>query len=346
MPAPDLETWLIEHYLSGQLPLPEWLVRFMLDFGIAWHYHFASTWDVLPPELAGDQGPIAERSEDLMRIHYDKPAVLFENFLGASMKYSMGLWETGAQTLEDAQERMLSDLCAKAGIRDGDTILDVGCGFGSFAVHALRSYPRSKIVGLTLSDVQYRYINEKQGQPGHPLRNDRFRVIKEDFAKCTFGRDFDRIVSIGVLEHVANLKLALQKLADFLRPEGSVMLHFIVYNRITKTMASVHKDGFFARYVFPGGRFWPFNELPRYAGHLRVEKSWFLNGGNYRRTLECWRGNLQRNLDRIRAHPGLDERFLQLWEFYLRFCIAIFHGRGGRNVGNGQYLLRHARAVT
>jgi len=346
MASPDLETWLIENYLSGRLPLPEWLVQFMLDFGIEWHYRFAPTWNVLPPEWAGDHGPIAERSEDLMRIHYDKPAVLFENFLGPSMKYSMGLWETGAQTLEEAQERMLGDLCAKAGIRDGDAILDVGCGFGSFAAHALRNYPRSKVVGLTLSDVQYRYINDKQGQPGHPLHDDRFRLIKEDFAKCTFGRDFDRIVSIGVLEHVSNMKLALQKFADFLHPDGSVFLHFIAYHRITRTFGNSSEDGFITRYVFPGGRFWPCNELPRYQDHLRVEKSWFFNGVNYRRTLECWRENFQRNLDRIRAHPGLDDRFLRVWDFYLRYCIAVFRGRGGRNVGNGQYLLRHARAVT
>jgi cyclopropane-fatty-acyl-phospholipid synthase len=342
----DLETWVIEKYLSGALPVPGAVMQGVLNAAIETYYRLAPAWDALPEPWRGDTGPIAERSEDLMRIHYDKPAMLFENFLGPSMKYSMALWENGAADLDEAQEAMLSDLCAKSGIQDGDTILDVGCGFGSFAAHALRHYPRSKIVGITLSDVQYRYITEKQGQPGHPLHDDRFRVIKEDFANCRFGREFDRIVSIGVFEHVANLKLALQKLADFLRPGGTVLLHFIAYQRITRAMANANKDGFFARYVFPGGRFWAFNELPRYQDQLQIEKSWFLNGTNYRRTLEAWRGNFWRNIGRIRVHPDLDQRFIRTWDFYLRFCIAIFRGAGGRNVGNGQFLLRHARALT
>jgi cyclopropane-fatty-acyl-phospholipid synthase len=342
MSAWNLERFLIERYVEGRLPLPGPLVQAILNVVLELYYRFAPTMEVLPEPWSGAVGPIAERSDDLMRIHYDKPAVLFENFLGQSMKYSMALWESGARDLDDAQQAMLADLCDKVQIRDGDSILDIGCGFGSFAAYALRRFPSAKVVGITLSNVQYRYITAKQSQPGHALHDDRFRVIKEDFAKCRFGRQFDRIVSIGVFEHVSNLRLALEKIASFLRPEGSVLLHYIVYQRIIKAMANIHQDGFFGRYIFPGGRFWPFNELFRYQEHLRIERSWFLNGNNYRRTLEAWHANFWRNIAAIRAHPELDERFVRIWDFYLRFCIAIFGGMKGANVGNGQYLLRHA----
>lgn len=338
----EFENWLIDRYLDGRLPLPGAVVQFLLNAGVEAHFLLTPAMDVLPGEWSGGQGPFAVRSEDLMRIHYDKPALLFENFLGPSMKYSMALWERGAQDLEQAQDAMLGDLCEKAQIRDGDTILDIGCGFGSFAAHALRKYPRSKIVGITLSNVQYQYITAKQSTPGHRLHDDRFRVIKADFATHEFDTPFDRIVSIGVFEHVSNLKLALEKVARFLKPGGSVLLHFIAYRRIIEAMANVSRDGFFGRYIFPGGRFWPFNELPRYQEHLRVENSWYLSGQNYRRTLEAWRENFWRNAGAIRKHPDLDDRFVRMWDFYLRFCIAIFRSGGGKYVGNGQYLLRHA----
>ena len=341
-----LENAIIEAYIDRRLPVPGPVAQALLNLAVELYFHFAPTWEVLPDAWSGAVGPIAERSEDLMRIHYDQPAALFENFLGRSMKYSMALWERGARDLDEAQETMLADLCDKAAIEDGDTILDIGCGFGGFAAYALRRFPSAQVVGVTMSDVQYRYITERQGQPGHPLHDDRFRVIKEDFATCRFDRRFDRIVSIGVFEHVANLRLALEKMAGFLKPRGSVLLHYIVYHRIIRAVADASRDGFFSRYIFPGGRFWPFNELFRHQEHLRIENSWFLNGSNYRRTLECWRANFQRNLAAIRAHPDLDERFVRIWTAYLRFCIAIFRGMHGTNVGNGQYLLRHARPVS
>ena len=340
----DVQNWIIDRYLDRKLPLPGALLQGLLNLGVEAYFRLAPAMDVLPDQWSGGQGPLAERTEDLMRIHYDKPAVLFENLLGPSMKYSMGLWEGGAPHLEAAQEAMLSDLCEKARIEDGDTILDIGCGFGSFAAHALRRFPASKVVGITLSNVQYQYITEKQGEPGHPLHDDRFRVIKSDFAACEFDTPFDRVISIGVFEHVSNLRRALEKVASFLKPGGTALLHFIVYRRIIESVANVYREGFFARYIFPGGRFWPINELPRYQEHLRVEKAWYISGGNYRRTLEAWRENLRRNLDAILAHPDLDERFVRIWDFYLRFCIAIFRSGGGTFVGNGQYLLRHARA--
>lgn len=342
MTAWNLLIWIIERYLDKSLPLPGPVVQFLLNTIVEAYFRLSPGMEVLPDKWSGGHGPLAERSDDLMRIHYDKPAVLFQNFLGATMKYSMGLWERGARDLDEAQTAMLDDLCDKAEIRDGNTILDIGCGFGSFAAHALRRYPRCKVTGITPSNVQYEYMTQKRGEPGHPLHDDRFQVMKVNFADADFDMPFDRVVSIGVFEHVANLRLALEKVARFLKPDGAVLLHYIAYRKIIAPVANVKQVGFFERYIFPGGRFWAFNELPRYPEHLRVEKSWFLSGRNYRPTLEAWRENFWLNIDAIRADAELDEHFIRIWDFYLRFCIAIFRSGGGNDVGNGQYLLRHA----
>jgi cyclopropane-fatty-acyl-phospholipid synthase len=331
----------ISNYLDGKLPLPGPVVQAMLNIGVEWTYRFAPTYPDLPPEWGGGSGPIAEQSEDLMKIHYDKPAVLFENFLGPSMKYTMALYERGARTLEQAQEAMLDDLCAKAGVRDGDHVLDIACGFGSLSRHILQRYPACKVVAMNLSKVQTDWIMARQSEPEHPFHTDRFRIIREDFSTFKFEQQFDRVMVIGLFEHIRNLRLALEKISHFLKPDGKALLHFITYNRVIRAMADPDQDLFFGRYIFPGGRFWYFKELPKYQEHLRLEQSWFLNGNNYKHTLEAWRDNFWRNIDKVRAHPDIDDRFIRIWDLYLRFCIATFGGLGGRNVGNGQYLFSH-----
>jgi cyclopropane-fatty-acyl-phospholipid synthase len=338
-------SWLLEQYLDGRLPMPGLMLQGLLTGLCEAYFRFAPTMKELPPELSGAVGPIAEQSEDLMQIHYDKPSVLFENFLGPTMKYTMALYEDGAANLEEAQDAMMDDLCRKAGLKDGDHVLDIACGFGSLSSHILRNYPSCRVVALNLSQVQYDFITAGQSEPGNAFHTDRFRILKEDFAKCQFEREFDRIMVIGLFEHIRNLKLALEKISRFLKADGKVLLHFIAYNRIIRQMADLSEDVFFNKYIFPGGRFWHFDELPRYQEHLKLEDSWFLNGKNYMRTLQAWRANFWGNIDTIRAHPDISERFIRTWDLYLRFCIATFGAVGGRSVGNGQYLLSHAQAV-
>jgi cyclopropane-fatty-acyl-phospholipid synthase len=334
---------LVEMYLNGRLPMPGPVLQGLLKVAVEGYFRFSRTYPELPPEWDGGSGPIAVQSRELMQIHYDKPLVLFENFLGPTMKYTMALYERGARNLEEAQTQMMDDLCDKAGIQDGDMVLDIACGFGSLSAHILQRYKACKVVALNLSQTQVDYITSKQSEPGHPMQTDRFRIIKEDFSKFEYDRKFDRIMVIGLFEHIHNLRLALEKIAGLLKPDGTVLLHFITYNRIIQPIADPTSDVFFGKYIFPGGRFWYFNELPRYQEHLQVEKTWFLNGNNYKRTLEAWRENFWRNIDKVRKHPMIDAKFVRTWDLYLRFCIATFGGMGGRNVGNGQYLLRHAQ---
>lgn len=338
----QLEDLLVENYLSGRLPLPDPLLKALQNLGVELCYRFGRRLERMPRQWAGDQGEITPGGgAELMSVHYDLPAGVFEQFLGRTMKYSMAYWEGGAANLDDAQEAMMADLCRKMDLRDGMSVLDIGCGFGSFASFVLRHYPRCSVVGLTLSDTQHRYMAEKQAEPGHPLSHRGFRVAREDFGKWTGGERFDRVVSIGVFEHLSNLKLALARIRALVKDDGACLLHYIVYTELIERFANYDmSQTFMRRYIFPHSRFWHDRELFEYQDDFRIDRYWFLNGGNYQRTLQAWQRNFRSNWDAIRGIRGDDERFYRIWNYYFLFTGALFRGRGGRQVGNGQYLLR------
>ena len=334
-----IETRVVDAYLDGRMPISGPAMQALLNAYMQAYYwlepFFGRDWIAPPPESE----EIAQRSRELMETHYNLPLAMFESMLGRSMKYSMALWETGAQDLDAAQEAMLADVCAKADIRDGQKILDIGCGFGSFAEHALRRYPNVRVWGLTLSQTQADYLRARQAEPGHPLSSDRFYLIQDDFNAVHFDHTFQRIVSLGVFEHISNLSKALEKIRGFISDDGLLFLHYIAY-------ASRGQDGvprqhdFVDRYIFPAGRIYADTELAKHGAHFTIERSWFLNGTNYKRTLQAWLANFLAHSAAIQRSAGFTPRRMRLWEFYLRSFIATFATQGGRLYGNGQYRLR------
>jgi cyclopropane-fatty-acyl-phospholipid synthase len=334
-----LEEVIIDRYLEGRLPLPGTVVQAALNAYLKLYHRVEF--------LIGRQSFVPERTEEmtarareLMDTHYNMPLPMFTRVLGESMKYSMALWEHGARTLEQAQEAMLDDVFAKAEVRDGQRILDIGCGFGSLAAQALRRFPNARVYGLTLSQTQVDYMRARQAEPGHPLNTDRFYLIQGDFADAHFDQPFDRIVSLGFFEHITNIPRALHKIRSLLRDDGLCFLHYIVFRPLSWDTDAPRQDAFIDRYIFPGGRIWAHTEVGKHQAHLRLERDWYLSGFNYRDTVGAWLANFQRHFATIARESGLTPRQLRLWELYLRGCIAVFNTRGGKLYGNGQYLLR------
>ncbi|WP_414590023.1 SAM-dependent methyltransferase [Scytonema sp. PCC 10023] len=286
---------------------------------------------------------LAEGARDLMKIQYDLPQEMFNLMLGSSKlvypKYTMGLWEKGALNLEQAQIHMMDDVIEKLDIKDGDHILDIGCGWGCLGNYILAKFPKAKVTGLNLSHEQCEYIRQKMKSPESNLNSDRFTLYEGDFNDAGFDIKFDKIVSLGVFEHVGNLTKAFQKIASFLKKDGKVFIHIMTI-RTPNSVSSV----FTHKYIFPHGRFWNYNVIPSKNNDLKTIKSWYINGCNYSQTYGNWLKNFDDNQATIKNLDfGIDyPKFRRMWRFYLIWFSRNFAASDGEYNGNGQYLMAHA----
>ena len=286
---------------------------------------------------------LAEGSKDLMKIQYDLPQAMLNRMLGDGKliypKYSMGLWENGAASLEQSQIHMIDDMIEKLEIRDGDNILDFGCGWGSVPNYILSRFPNCRFTGLNLSHQQCEYMRHKMQDPESYLSSGRFTLVEEDLNETQFEEQFDKILSVGVFCHVGNLTRSFSKLASFLKPGGKFFLHIITI-RTPNNISSV----FTHKYIFPHGRFWTFDSIPTYDKDFRTVERWYLNGMNYQQTLSQWLQNFDSSYPDIKdLDYGIDPaKFRRIWRFYLLWVATNFASCDGEMNGNGQFLMVHA----
>lgn len=250
-----------------------------------------------------------ERDSAAVRYHYDVSNEFFALFLDESMTYSCAIFSRGAQTLEQAQATKLDLVCTKLALQPGERVLDVGCGWGSFAIHAAREYGAS-VIGVTLSREQARLATARVKDAG---LGDRVEIRVADYRQLQ-GERFDAIASIGMVEHVGEemIDRYAERLAELLVPGGRLLNH-----GIARRSSAGSPGPFSERYVFPDGDPLP---LPRVAAAL--ERAGFelqhIEGfrDDYAETLRHWAARLDKNLDRARELAG-DER-VRVWRLYLR----------------------------
>lgn len=283
-------------------------------------------------------GEWTPKTEELVASQYDQPMGIFENVLGATMKYTMALWSRGAETLDEAQRHMMDDLCDKLQIRDGQHVVDVGCGFGSFAEHVLTRFPSCRVTGINISQVQMAHIRRKARDPRHPFAAPhRFRLIEHDMSTFQPEEPYDRLISIGVFEHVKDCGAALRHIRGWLRDDGLALIHMIAKRHKVAYFRSVNR--FISRHIFPGGQIHSHHTIPADCDEdsgFALASAWFLESDNYRRTCQAWLDATDRSWGRI-LETGVSPENLRLWRVYLVICVGVF---AADNMGNGQYLLR------
>lgn len=283
---------------------------------------------------------VAESSKELMDIQYDLPQGMLNRMIGdwevIYPKYSMGLWEKGAKTLEEAQMHMIDDLIEKLGIQDGDHILDFGCGWGCVPNYVMSKLPNVRFTGINLSHEQCEYIRQKMNDPKSYLSGGRFTLFEGNLNDAQFEEKFDKILSVGVFCHVGNLTQAFQKLASFLKDDGKVFIHIIT----VRTPNNISSP-FTHKYIFPHGRYWNYDAVPSHDRDLKTIKRWYLNGINYHKTFAAWLDNFDASQDEVKhLNYGMDyDRFRRIWRYYLIWLGTNFATCNGEYNGNGQFLM-------
>ncbi len=332
-----------ETYING-LEIPDALCLKLLHNFTAVLYHKFPSLMIAYDWITKESDLLAEGSQQLMDIQYNLPEEMFRLMLGESEimypKYSMALWEKGVSNIEEAQIAMLDDLIEKTEIKDGDEILDIGCGWGSAVNYILQKFPstNTKVTGLNFSREQCRYIRQKINNDNYPFTSERFTLCEGDFNDVVFTQKFDKIISLGVFEHIGNMTKSLEKVASFLKPEGKVFIHIISTSLPQNIWAP-----FIQKYIFPNTRVWHYDFIPNCNKHLKTIDRWYINSLNYAKTLIAWLRNFDKNQDVIKTLDfGMDyAKFRRIWRLYLLWCIAYFEAGQGNFLGNGQYLMIH-----
>jgi cyclopropane-fatty-acyl-phospholipid synthase len=260
-----------------------------------------------------------ERDARAVRHHYDVANEYFALFLDESMTYSCGIFSRGARTLEEAQAEKLELVCTKLDLRPGQRVLDIGCGWGSFAIHAAENHG-AQVVGITLSEPQAELARKRVKERGLA---DRVEIRVQDYRALT-GEPFDAVASIGMVEHVGEnqIDVYFQQLARMVKPGGRILNHGIA----RMELGNPEGGPFSERYVFPDGA-----PLHLSRVQLAIERAGLethhVEGfrEDYAETLTHWARRLDEHLDEARRLGG-DER-VRVWRLYLRAARRGFETR-------------------
>lgn len=290
--------------------------------------------------FAAEQINSAIASKKNVAHHYDIGNALYALMLDPEhWQYSCAYWPREEMTLGEAQTAKLAHIAAKLAIKPGNTVLDIGCGWGGMAIYLAQNYD-VHVTGITLSEEQAALAREKVAEAGLSDRVSIELVDYRDFANA--GRRFDRIVSVGMFEHVgqAQFETFFKACANILADDGVMLLHTI--GRLGEPGMT---DAFTRKYIFPGGY------IPALSETIAASEKYRLIPSDietlrlhYGRTLRAWYANCEAHRDAIIAMH--DERFYRMWTFYLSGAATVFEYGSMCNYQIQYVRSRHAVPVT
>ncbi|EPH95563.1 Cyclopropane-fatty-acyl-phospholipid synthase [Enterococcus faecalis 13-SD-W-01] len=267
-----------------------------------------------------------KRNKEDIHSHYDLGNDFYEMWLDPTLTYSCAYFKTPEDTLEQAQINKVHHILDKLFIKEGDSLLDIGCGWGTLMFTAIKEYG-AKATGITLSQEQFDYINQKIKEEH---LEDRCNVLLMDYRELK-GETFDHITSVGMFEHVGseNLEEYFGVVQKALKPKGTALIHGISRQQGGASNAWIDK------YIFPGGYIPGVTEL---VGHITENQLQLIDMESLRRdyqmTLEKWTENFHKVKQQVIDSKG--EEFYRMWDLYLQACAASFESS---NIDVVQYLL-------
>jgi cyclopropane-fatty-acyl-phospholipid synthase len=291
--------------------------------------------------VAMDASPVALVPELANEQHYEVPASFYERVLGPRRKYSCCVWPKGVETLAAAEDAALRLTCERAGLEDGQRILELGCGWGSLSLWMAEAYPAGEIVAVSNSASQRAFIEAEASR--RSLRN--VHVITADMNDFQSDGRFDRVVSVEMFEHMRNWRELFRRVHSWLEPGGQFFLHVFCHRDVAYPYEDRGEGDWMSRVFFSGGMM-PSDDLPaRFQDQLRLASRWRIDGTQYARTLDAWLANMDR--ERAALLPVLTttygvrdaERWWNRWRIFFMACSELFAYRGGQEWYVGHYRL-------
>lgn len=335
--------WYMRALHTGRIP--DWLVRTVLRFRLSRtleQRYQASIEERTAHKQALIQklrrSPIAIHTDDPNEQHYEVPSDFFELVLGKRLKYSCCYWPDGVATLDQAEEAMLRLTGERARLEDGLDILDLGCGWGSLSLWIAEQYPNCRVVAVSNSRTQRQYIENRCRDLG--LAN--IQAITANVVNYVAGRQFDRVLSVEMFEHMKNYERLLARIASWLRPGGLLFVHVFSHREFAHEFDASDPHDWMAQTFFTGGTM-PSNDLLlHFQRDLAVVGHWCLDGHHYVHTLQAWLDNLDARQPEVRkimsnVYGSENEtRWLVNWRLFFLVCSEVWSLGQGR-----EYLVSH-----
>ena len=290
------------------------------------------------------QSPIALHTQEANEQHYELPPRFFEFVLGPHLKYSCCHFPEGVTELGHAEASMLALTCERAQLQDGQQILELGCGWGSLSLWMAKHYPNSSILAVSNSRPQREFIESRAQELG--LTN--LSVQTCDMNDFTTEQHFDRVVSVEMFEHMRNWQSLLERISNWLKPEGKLFIHIFSHRRYAYAFSSEGDSNWMGRYFFTGG-IMPSNDLLLYfQKDLLLEQHWVLSGVHYQRTADAWLQMMDSQkgeiLQTFRETYGKDaDVWFQRWRMFFLATSEVWGFRGGNEWLISHYLFNNRR---
>lgn len=286
------------------------------------------------------KSPVAIETDTANAQHYELPPEFFQLCLGPRLKYSGCYYPRGDETLAEAEEAMLALYDERAELRDGQAILELGCGWGSLTLWMAQRYPNARITAISNSHSQRQHIEAQCRKRG--LIN--VQVHTQDVNTLVLQPEqFDRCVSIEMFEHMRNYQTLMSRIAGWLKPGGKLFVHVFAHRTLMYPYETAGEGNWLGRHFFTGGQMPAADTLLMFQRDLGIEQRWLVDGTHYQRSANHWLARQDDQRDAVmkvlsQAYGDTAPLWFQRWRMFWMSCAVLFGYAGGR-----EWLVAHYR---